>query len=424
MNLIVRGLFITIYVISLYFLIYWLVLYSEVRHRIKKEKKIVPYLRRYPTAAILVPAYNEEKTILKTLKSISRLNYPKDKFEVHILNNASKDRTEDVSLEFIKHHPELNIKYHYIAQPGKAKAMNKGLSIIKTKYFACLDADSTAHKNALLEMMAKFERGNDELTILTPVMKIENPQTMIQKMQRIEYLFGAMMAKLMSYMDANYVAPGPFSVYKTDRIRELGGFDEKSIVEDQEIAYKVQQKHYKIAQCSNAFVYTLGPKDAKALRNQRNRWVKGTILTLFDYRKLFFNKKYGEFGIFQLPVIFTYYLLGLFSLNAFLYFTIKPIYKLIKNLSLINYDIIPFIQTFKFTFDIWSIDFLFTFLLNIMLVITIVFLFIASRTTDDKLIKGHGFLSLLLYFYLYFLLLSTVLIEVVVELIIGKKQRW
>ena len=95
-----------------------------------------------------------------------------------------------------------------------------------------------------------------------------------------------LLIKLMGYIDSNYIAPGPFSVYKTSVIKNLGGFDETNLTEDQEIAYRVQKKHLKIRQCPTAEVYTVAPGSIRTLYRQRNRWFKGTLQNLFKYKSL------------------------------------------------------------------------------------------------------------------------------------------
>ena len=92
-----------------------------------------------------------------------------------------------------------------------------------------------------------------DLAIVTPVMHVNKPKTLVQKLQKIEYIVAMLLVKLMGYIDSNYIAPGPFSLYKTKIISDLGGFDEENLTEDQEIAYRVQTKHLKIRQCPTAF---------------------------------------------------------------------------------------------------------------------------------------------------------------------------
>ena len=90
--------------------------------------------------------------------------------------------------------------------------------------------------------------------------------------------------RLTSQLDSLYVAPGPFSLYKTKVIRKLGGFDETSLTEDQEIAYRVQKHNYKIKQCFDGYVETEAPRAFKGFYKQRKRWYKGGLSCVYKYK--------------------------------------------------------------------------------------------------------------------------------------------
>ncbi|MBW2999750.1 glycosyltransferase family 2 protein, partial [Candidatus Woesearchaeota archaeon] len=229
--------------------------------------------------------------------------------------------------------------------------------------------------------------------------------------------------KLMGYIDCNYVAPGPFSVYKTDLIRKLGGFDRTSLVEDQEIAYRIQKHHHKIRQCAKAFVYTVAPKNLKELGKQRNRWFKGTFLNLFYYRSLFFNKKYGDFGFFQMPATLVVYIFAFSLLISFFYYLIRPIFLKLYDLYLVGFDFMPYIQNLKFTFNILDVDVASFFIIYLMLAGIFVVMYFSSRMAKDSVTKC-GKIHLVPYFFIYFLILAFMAVKVMFEVAIGKKQKW
>ena len=100
-----------------------------------------------------------------------------------------------------------------------------------------------------------------------------------------------------------HVTPGPFSVYKTQVIKDIGWFDEKTITEDLEIAIRLQKHHYKIIQTFDTIVETIAPDSWKQLFRQRVRWYKGSVDNTINYKKLIFNKEYGDFGFIRMPTI-------------------------------------------------------------------------------------------------------------------------
>ncbi|PIO08881.1 hypothetical protein COT47_00790, partial [Candidatus Woesearchaeota archaeon CG08_land_8_20_14_0_20_43_7] len=290
------------------------------------------------------------------------------------------------------------------------------------EYFTCLDADSFVHKDALRNMMARFEAEPD-LALLTPVMKVYKPKTWLQKFQRLEYMSAMLIIKLMGYIECNYVAPGPFSTYKTAYIKKIGGFDTNSLVEDQEIAYRLQERHYKIRQCSDALVYTVAPNNLKDLQKQRNRWYKGTLLTLFNYKKILFNKKYGDFGFFQMPfTLVSYFLAGLLMLS-FGWFFLKPTIEKIHQLILIRFDILPYLQNMRLSINILDFDIGAGLIMYLLFAGAMILMVKSARMTQDK-VSQDGKIHLIPYFMIYFIILSFIAIRVCVEVIVGKKQKW
>src|SRR3989339_766912 len=107
MNIFIEVVIWIAYFVSLYFSVFLFLVYLEKRDLFSREykKSKAESLEKYPFISVIVPAYNEEKTILLTLESIHNLDYPKDKIEVIAVNDGSKDNTEKVITEYIKGKP-------------------------------------------------------------------------------------------------------------------------------------------------------------------------------------------------------------------------------------------------------------------------------------------------------------------------------
>lgn len=133
-----------VYFIGLYFVIFWLVIYFT---EDSKEKKIQP-LKKFPKVSVIIPAYNEEKKILVSIKSLLRLNYPKNKLEIIVVNDGSTDNTRKVVEDFIKT-SKKNIILINQTNKGKGVALNKGIKVSTGEYVACLDADSRVLQDSL-----------------------------------------------------------------------------------------------------------------------------------------------------------------------------------------------------------------------------------------------------------------------------------
>lgn len=286
--------------VSLYIAFVWLnFLYLYEPSKRKRTKN-------YPLVTITVPAYNEEKNILKTLKSILRLSYPKDKIEIIVVNDGSTDSTANVVEKFSKQYP--NIKLINKRNRGKAAALNTALRIAKGEFFACVDADSTITNNSLSLMLHHFSQPKTAAVI--SALKVNNTKNIYEKLQRFEYILAIFMRKLKASINTLAMTPGVLSVYRTKILKKVKGFDNGNITEDFEIAMRLKYYGYDIRIETDSITYTRAPNTFKSLLNQRIRWFRGFIHNHLKYKDMFFNKKYGLLGYFQLPLN----ILGIFSL--------------------------------------------------------------------------------------------------------------
>ncbi len=284
--------------LSLNFEVFLLITYFENRLEIKKENfGLVPEIKKYLSVTIIVPCWNEEATVSKTVYSLLNLDYPKDKLKIMVVNDGSTDSTWQVVQKF-KNHPQIVL--HSKENGGKYTALNYGLSNLTTDLVGCLDADSYVHKDALKHIMIHFQ--NKEIMAVAPSIKLWQPKSILQLLQKVEYGFGIFTRKMFHYMQAIYITPGPFSIFKREVFEKLGGYKHAHNTEDIEIALRMQKNGYKIAHAHNAIVYTIPPRTVKKLLKQRVRWSHGFIKNASDYRDMFFNKKYGNVGMLILPM--------------------------------------------------------------------------------------------------------------------------
>jgi cellulose synthase/poly-beta-1,6-N-acetylglucosamine synthase-like glycosyltransferase len=413
-----------IYLASLYFVVFWFLVFMDSRQKFKKEAKKIVSLKDRPFVSILIPAYNEEDSLGGSVHSVLQLDYPKDKMEVIIINDGSRDKTKEVAENIIMKNKSNRIILVNQPNQGKGAALNSGLRIAKGDYFACLDADSFVERDTLKKMLMVYQDANyKDLAIVTPAMKVKNPKNLLQKLQWLEYLLTMFVARLMSKIDCIYVAPGPFSLYRTSIIKNLGGFDNSNITEDQEIAYRAQKHHYGIKQCFDAYVYTISPSTTKSLYKQRNRWYKGSLVNIFKYRRLFWNRHYGDFGLLQMTVNSFMFIFSLAALFFAAYFTLKPLFKSIRDLYLVGFDILPYLKTLEFNINLLNIDAGKFFVLYLLVAFALLFIFISYKNANEK-VKKHGILYMVPYFFVYYLVLAFIAVIATIELMLGKRQKW
>jgi len=285
---------------------------------------------------------------------------------------------------------------------------------------ASMDADSFAEPESLKNMVGYFE--DPAVANVSPIMKVYDPKTIIQKFQRIEYLIILSLRKVLSFFDGIPVTPGPLSVYRASIFEELGGFEEDNITEDQEIALRIQEAHYKMKCSVNAVVYTTAPADIRSLFRQRIRWNRGWIYNVLFRRKGGYIKlmklRYGDFGI-----LYTISFLSVFMLLAVFLYTMAK--------TLVNWIQYPPYYLIYFNLINSNLELLYMFIqpIHIFLALTVLFMlmwvyFVVKPIVRESDVIRYYFVYLLLYSpVLTVFWLITILYEIR-DLIFGKKYRW
>ncbi len=403
------------YFASLYFVAFWLLIFLEKGVR---EEKRDP--KRLPFVTICIPAYNEEENIRQTVQSALDVDYPVDKKEIICVNHGSTDRTGEMLREFGKKIKVINVERQ--PQDRKGAAVNAGLKAAKGELFICLDADSYVKSDALKIMLPYFDEEN--VASVLPIIKIKEKDTFMRKIQNIEYVVNFFIKKIAGSIDCVHVTPGPFGAYKTEVLRKIGGFDPGNLTEDLEVALRLQKNNYRIIQLFGAEALTTPPKNYREFYNQRNRWYQGSTLNLIKYRKMVFNRKYGELGMFHMPMIAVSACLSVFFAVFIVYNNmIRPLWEKLYDASFINFDIPFMIERRLELFSMLNLDYTFLFFLVILLLCGLTWVILAHEYTKEKWsVKRATFIPV--YLLLYPFIMSIVWVGVVVNLSRRKTVQW
>ncbi len=294
-------------------------------------------LKQLPTVSIVIPSFNEEKTIGRTIVSLVNLDYPKEKLEVIVVNDGSTDETARIVRQIIKKHPQYSIRLINKENAGKAVALNTALKIAKGELFACIDADSVADENALKSIMDNFAEPNTGIVI--SVVKVEKPNCFYERIQKAEYVMSNFVRRLTSSLGTLAIAHGGFSVLRTSILRKIGGFsNENGMTEDLEVAMRMRYNGYGVKMQWGSFSHTHVPKSFKALWKQRIRWYRGYIYNHLKFKDMFFNAKYGLYGLFQMPLNALAVLTMLTTVSVISYGLIKDAYEfMVRTLTIKGY---------------------------------------------------------------------------------------
>ncbi len=239
------------------------------------------------TISVIIPAYNEEKSIADTIRSIKNQTARID--AIIVVDDFSSDKTGDVALAegaYVIRTP------HNMGT--KAMAQNYVLPYIPTDLFVTIDADTILHPEAIEKTLPYF---NDPKTgsvcgFVVP-QKIE---TIWERGRFIEYLFGiSIMKAAQNNVRTVLVSSGCFSTFKTDIVRKFGGFKQRTMAEDMDLTWEMHFKHYKIYCAPDAYCYPLDPPTAKIFIKQILRWYSAFFQNISIHKKALLKNKIGFF---------------------------------------------------------------------------------------------------------------------------------
>jgi Glycosyltransferases, probably involved in cell wall biogenesis len=244
----------------------------------------------------VVPAYNEERVIKKSLRNLLSLDY--GALEVVFVDDASVDDTLETAKKF---EDDRMTVLSLSENGGKAAAVNEALEEVDTQYFAVQDADSVATGDALRMSVDRLESEPQLAAVIASIRPLDT-DSLITKIQSVEYVVTNYVRSLTSKIDTLECTPGAFSMYRTAEVRSAGGFDEGNPTEDLEMAWNLRKNGNSIAMVYSAVSRTELPEDMGALFNQRVRWARGWIHNMLKHRDMLFDSSYGWFGRLQLPL--------------------------------------------------------------------------------------------------------------------------
>ena len=288
-----RAIFIAFNILSLFVFVTYLVMWFEGAHK----EHLPPRPDKWPAVSLVIPSFNSGHTIFECIEACKKLRYGGEK-EIIVVDDGSTDG----SYEKLKGVSGIKL-LHKEKNAGKAAALNMGIAHAKGAIIGNVDSDTYPEAHAL-ENAVRYFIENDKVGAVVLFICVANPRGILAKMQEIEYWvsFGFFF-KANSFMDSLYVTPGPTTLYRRAAFDQLGGFDEKNITEDMEMALRMQKAGWKLRAYHSAIAFTEVPTTLSALMRQRIRWFRGGLMNLLKYHELIFNPRYNLLGIFVMPVI-------------------------------------------------------------------------------------------------------------------------
>lgn len=327
--------------------------------RYKKENVFTDYSiiaanPNAPVFSVLAPAYNEGMTIVENVRSLLSLYY--HNLEIIIINDGSKDDSmqkliEAYDLECVSFFVQGKIETNKIRgiyksknqafkklivvdkeNGGKADALNVGINVSSGQYLVCIDVDCILEQDSILKLAKPFLEETDKKIIACggvirlanncvvedgKVVSVNMPKTLLGRTQALEYVRAFVLGRMAwSRASGLILISGAFGVFDRKIVLECGGYDRKTVGEDMELVvsmrkYMEERKEpYEVLTIPDPLCWTEVPETKDILKKQRNRWMRGTIETLWKHRGMMFNPKYKKLGMVSLPYWFFFEFLG------------------------------------------------------------------------------------------------------------------
>jgi cellulose synthase/poly-beta-1,6-N-acetylglucosamine synthase-like glycosyltransferase len=258
-----------------------------------------------PTLTVLIPAHNEQAGLPDTIRSIYNQTLPPQR--IIVVDDGSTDETAAVArfwgVEVIQ--PPANLG-------SKAKAQNYGLQFVDTDLVLPVDADTTLDPDYIALLRPQFD--DPDVAIAAGCVLSKNSNTIWEKGRTIEYLYGFHWNRpIQNAVKAPMVCSGCCSIFRTQELKDFGGFPERTIVEDMDYTWSKQIEGRSAVYVHAAVARAADPTDAKYLSKQTWRWQTGFFQNVRLHRKDLFQKKWLAFwvffSVFEIVMMPTWYLL-------------------------------------------------------------------------------------------------------------------
>ena len=266
-------------------------------------------LEEYPMVSILVPAHNESLVIVRTVRALLHFNYPRDHYEIIVINDHSSDDTDErlgkLQREYPNHKLIVVNTGAEVGGTGKSNALNIGFSLAAGSVIAIYDADNTPEPNALL-ILVEHLMSDDKLGAVIGKFRTRNKTaSILSRFVNIETLTHQCMNQAGRYFFFKLCTiPGTNYVIRRSIIEEIGGWDTKALSEDTEISFRLYRMGYYIRQVPNSVTWEQEPHLLPVWFRQRTRWAKGNLYVLAKNFRYAFDRTAGTM---RLDVI--YYLI-------------------------------------------------------------------------------------------------------------------
>ncbi|WP_260987167.1 bifunctional polysaccharide deacetylase/glycosyltransferase family 2 protein [Kocuria rosea] len=255
---------------------------------------------RLPLVSVILPVFNEEPVIARTLTALRASDYPN--LEVIAVDDGSTDRTLAIMREHAASWPALTV----ITQPngGKSIASNHGIMAARGEIVVTLDGD-TLFEPQTVRMFARHFYAQDAKRPVGAVaghVKVGNRTGLLTMWQSLEYISGICVTRMgEGVAGAISIVPGACAAWRKEALQAAGGYSHDTLAEDADLTMTLQKLGWAVVQENRAVAWTEAPMTVRGLAKQRLRWTYGNLQALWKHAGMLFRPRYGFLGMVALP---------------------------------------------------------------------------------------------------------------------------
>jgi cellulose synthase/poly-beta-1,6-N-acetylglucosamine synthase-like glycosyltransferase/peptidoglycan/xylan/chitin deacetylase (PgdA/CDA1 family)/spore germination protein YaaH len=258
-----------------------------------------------PMVAVLIPGYNEEKVIVRTIRSVMMSNYKN--IRVVVIDDGSKDGTYQTAID--AYPAEIaSGRLTVLTKPngGKADALNYALNHVDETIYVGIDADGVIAHDAIMNLVPHF--ANPKIGAVAGNAKVGNRVNLWTRWQALEYITSQNFERrALDLFDVVMVVPGAIGAWRTDAVKKGGGYHSNTVAEDADLTMNLLEQGYSVIYEDRSLAFTEAPVNADGLMRQRFRWSFGILQAVFKHRGAI--AKHRAMGLFALPNILIFQIL-------------------------------------------------------------------------------------------------------------------
>jgi cellulose synthase/poly-beta-1,6-N-acetylglucosamine synthase-like glycosyltransferase/peptidoglycan/xylan/chitin deacetylase (PgdA/CDA1 family)/spore germination protein YaaH len=255
-----------------------------------------------PRVAVLIPAYNEETVIVRTIRSVLNSDYKN--LHIVVIDDGSPDRTAEVARgAYAAEIAAGRVQVLSKLNGGKAAALNYALDRLTEEIYVGIDADTVIATDAISKLIPHFE--DPRIGAMAGNAKVGNRVNLWTRWQALEYITSQNFERrALDLFHIVTVVPGAIGAWRTAPVKAAGGYPINTVAEDADLTMNLLEQGFRVDYEDRSLAFTEAPIDAKGLMRQRFRWSFGTLQAVWKHRAAFVRNK--AMGLFALPNILVF----------------------------------------------------------------------------------------------------------------------